>query len=141
MERRRLNRSTVLIAVVALMIGLALGSVFSTRTMTLTTTQLTTTTRTIPYQVTQSSYSPPGNEAYPSVTLTAVIVDVYYYYGVCTTISGTPAITYTNGPGGQLTTVVTVYSASLPQQYIATVTTDYTSISNSATTQPYAGSC
>jgi hypothetical protein len=137
-----LNKSTVSVVIVALMIGLAFGILVFPRTITLTSTQTTTTTKIITYQVTLSYrgiVSTTGE--YPLVTLTAIIVDVYYYEPECTTISGTPIVTYTNGPGGQLTKVVTVYNATLPQQYLATVTTDYTSFSASETTFPYTGPC
>jgi len=139
---RQLNKAIISGVVVALVIGLAFGSFVFPRTTTLTTTQVTTKAQIITYQVTLSSKGSATTAGeYPVVTLTAVVVDVYYFTAECTTVSGTPAVTYINGPGGQLTTVVTVYNGTLPQKYFATVTTNYASLSASFTTQPFTGSC
>ena len=137
-----MNRSIVSGIIVALVIGLAFGTVIFPRTTIMTTTQQVTTTQVITYQVTLTSIGSTSTYLqYQVVTLTAVVVDVYLFKGECTTIFGTPTVTYTNGPGGQLTTVVTVHNSTLAQQYVATVTTDYTILSVSFTTEPFTGSC
>ena len=137
-----MNKVLVSGTVIALLVGVAFGVFLFPRTTTLTTTQVSTATQTITYQVTLSStVSAKTAASYPVVTFTAVIVDVYFFSPECTTISGTPIVTYTNGPGGQTTTVVTISNSSLPQQYIATVTTDHATFSASFTTLPFTGTC
>jgi hypothetical protein len=139
--RVRLNKSIVPVAVVALIIGLAFGMVVFPRTTTLTTTQTTTMTQMTTYQVIMSTTGNSSAEvSYPVVTFTVVTVLVYFFQGECTTVSGTPSVTYTNGPVGQLTMVTTVYHTSLPGQFSATITTELIG-SYSFITEPFAGSC
>ena len=137
-----LNKGAVSGVIVALIIGTAIGTIAFPRTNTTTLTQTTTTTQIITFQVTKSyTGNGSGAQTLTTVTLTAIIVDVYYLSGGCTTVNGTAYVTYTQFPGNQLTTVVTIHNGTLPQEYVATVTTDYQSNSASFTTQPFSGAC
>ncbi len=112
-----MNKSTVSGMVVLLLLGLAFGSVFFPRTITQTTTSVTTLTIT-------GSSSAIGS--YPVVTATVVTILVVPVVATCTTVSGTQSIVYTYAVGGQSTTLTTVYPPHLPQEYQVTLVTDST---------------
>ncbi len=76
----------------------------------------------------------------PTVTFTAVGVQVVAYSGSCVTTSGTASVVYSQYPGDQYTEVVTVHSGTLPPAYYATVTTE-SSVSVSYSTEPFTGPC
>jgi hypothetical protein len=129
-----MDKTIISSVIVSLVLGVAIGSIAFPRTTIQTTTQTTTTTQIITYQVTESMKN------IPVVTLTAIKVLVFHYVATCTTVSGRPFVTYTSGPGGQTTTVVTTYGGTLPQEYVATITTE-SGVSASLTTYPFTGSC
>jgi hypothetical protein len=115
---RNLNKSTISVVVVALIIGVALGSVAFPRTSTLTSTEVTAlyTTQTTTLTIISN------NLTYPIVTATRITILVIPVMATCTTISGTMSVVYTYGIG-QMTTETTVYPPNLPQEYWVTVVT------------------
>jgi hypothetical protein len=109
------NKSIIPTVIVALIIGLAFGSLAFPRTSTQTTTQATTETLVTTVTTTGS------NSAYPLVTVTRVGVLFYAVVATCTTVSGTRSIVYVTE--GATTGVTTIYPPNLPQQYSVKVVT------------------
>jgi hypothetical protein len=122
-----LNKSTVVGALVILMLGVGFGSVFLPRTVTQTTTQTTTqiTTRVTTLTITT-------NSSLAVVTATVFpFVLVEHVVATCTTISGTTSIVYVYLLNGETTTVTTVYPQHVPPGFQVTLTTVSTgSVSN-----------
>jgi len=116
------NRVIASLLVVVLIIGVAFGTVFFPRTLTLTSTQ-TTTLHTI--QTTTLTIVS-NNQSYPLVTATVITILVDHAVVACTTVSGTRSIVYTLLPMGESTTVTTIYPPNLPQNYLVTLVTNST---------------
>ncbi|MDG6999641.1 MAG: hypothetical protein JRN15_11050 [Nitrososphaerota archaeon] len=137
---RRPNFSAIIaVALVALIIGIAFGSIAFPQTKNGTTTELTTLTST-----TTLVTNAPGQSSYPTITITYQIVDVYQVVGTCTTISGSATVVYTYARLGEITSVTYIYPPEYayhpPSSFFAIVTTNSTAIQSNHT-QPYTGSC
>jgi hypothetical protein len=117
------NEVIASLVVVALITGIAFGTVFFPRTLTLTSTQTTTQTTTLFTVQTTTLTLVSNNQSYPVVTATRITVLEIPVVATCTTVSGTRSIVYTYAMGGQITSVTTIYPSSLPQQYLVTVVT------------------
>ena len=109
--------------VVGLIIGVAFGTVFFPRTLTLISTQTTTQTTTLSTIRTTTLTLISNNRSYPLVTVTRIIVLVNPVVATCTTVSGTRSVVYVYALLGQTTSVTTIYPPGLPQQYLVTVVT------------------
>ena len=120
------NGAIASLMVVALIVGIAFGTVFFPRTLTLTTTQTTTQTTILPTTETTTLTLISNNQSYPLVTATFLTVLVNNVVATCTTISGTRSIVYTYLPLGGTTTVTTIYPPNLPHQYLVTIVTNST---------------
>lgn len=94
-----MDKPNIVLLVVVLLIGLALGSTAFSRTT--------------------------GSGQYPVVTVMVQPYQVYPVFAECTTISGTAVTTHVTGFGGPTGEVTTIYphAQTLPSEYIATVTT------------------
>ncbi|HXW94242.1 MAG TPA: hypothetical protein VEJ19_00870 [Nitrososphaerales archaeon] len=117
------NGAIASLLVVALIVGVAFGTVFFPRTLTLSSTQTTTKTTTLLSLQTTTLTLVSNNQSYPVVTVTRITVLVYPVVATCTTVSGTRSVVYTYASGGQTTSVTTIYPSDLPQQYLVTVVT------------------
>lgn len=148
-------RTLIPSVVVAVVIGLAFGSVVFPQTRTLTTTQaktlvstqmstLTTTSMTT-LTTTQVSTltltaNASGTKSYTTVTFTRITILVVPVVGTCTTVSGTATVTYIEASGGQSTTVTTIYPPNQSGSFYVTVVTA-SAVSGSEQTHPFTGSC
>ena len=111
-----MDKSNIVLLVVVLLIGLALGSIVFPRTT--------------------------GSGQYPVVTVKAQPYQIYPVFAECTTVSGTAMVTYITGFAGPTGEVTTIYpqGQTLPSEYIVTVTTAE-SLSPIFQTQGTASSC
>jgi len=113
----------VSLLVIALIIGVAFGTIFFPRTLTLTSTQTTTQTATLSTIRTTTLTLISNNQSYPLVTATRITVLAIPVVATCTAVSGTRSVVYTYASLGQTTSVTTIYPSNLPQQYLVTVVT------------------
>ncbi|MCL4519502.1 MAG: hypothetical protein M1587_09925 [Thaumarchaeota archaeon] len=138
-DRRHNFSAITAVAIVALIIGIAFGSVDFPQTKKRTTTELATLTSTTTL-VTNAS----GQSSYPTITITYQIVDVYQVAGTCTIISGSATVVYTYARLGETTSVTYIYPPKYayhsPSSFFAILTTNSTAI-QSDHTQPYTRSC
>jgi len=114
------------LVVVALIAGLAFGTVLFPRTSTLTSTLTSTRTITLSTIRTTTLTLISNNQSYPVVTVTQMTVLVIPVVATCTTISGTRSIVFTYASLGQTTSMTTIYPPDLPTQYLVTVVTNST---------------
>jgi len=118
---------------VALIIGIALGSILLASTKTETTTQTDTKT------ITQTLVTNTTGQSYPLVTVTFQYVQVYPIVPSCTTVSGRATTVYTEAVGGS-TTFTYLYPSNPPSQfYVTVVTASDAEVSNA--TQTLGSSC
>ena len=105
------------------MLGVGFGSIFFPRTVTQTSTQITTIIKT---SVTTSTIT--TNSSITLVTATVMTVLVEQVVATCTTISGTRSIVFREVPA-EITSVTTVYPETwpspshLPSEYLVTQVT------------------
>jgi hypothetical protein len=125
---------------VALFIGLAIGSLAIPRTVTQTTTAIQATTATAT-QTRTTTFTYQLVAVPPVVIFTVQTVLLVYNVGKCTTVSGTPMVTYYQPEANQLTTVATTYHTSLPSQQVYISMTTNNTLVVSEVTQPFSGSC
>ena len=90
-------------AAIALIIGVAIGSVLLPTGKTATTTQIATETMFTTQTSTLTFFTNASGQSYLVVTVTFQIVQVYPVIPYCTTISNKVTLVYSTGMGGSTT--------------------------------------
>ena len=131
-------------AAIALIIGLAIGSVFLPTGRTETTTKLSTSTVPTTQISTLTFFTNVSGQSYRVITVTCQIVQVYPIIPYCTTISNKVTVVYSTGMGVSTTATYifpTEFWYHLPYDrfYVTVVTAS--NVAASYATQSLTGSC